>query len=198
MLRQNVALSTYSMSYPLSTAHPTSGGCGGSVAEAKLRSGGSFTVNQTVGESWSITETTFVVVPLSLLVADLTARLIESPAIRLGKKLAGFLTLIATRFRSSTNPARDKPDFRLSNCAGANTEIVHPDERTPVMLRKMVYGKSGIGIPVGSCLLSMICPMKTSGLLRDGHISERLMFGARHIIHKLSDQLIVAVDNCWL
>jgi peptidoglycan/LPS O-acetylase OafA/YrhL len=46
-----------------------------------------YAVTQTLGPSWPALQTSMVVVALSLLVADLTARMIEFPSIRLGKWL---------------------------------------------------------------------------------------------------------------
>jgi peptidoglycan/LPS O-acetylase OafA/YrhL len=47
-----------------------------------------YAVTQTIGSSWPALQTSLVVIALSLLVADLTARTIEFPFIKLGKRLA--------------------------------------------------------------------------------------------------------------
>jgi peptidoglycan/LPS O-acetylase OafA/YrhL len=52
-----------------------------------------YAVNQTIGESWSAIHTGVVVVVLSLLVAELLARMIEFPSIKLGKN---FYTKLVT------------------------------------------------------------------------------------------------------
>lgn len=46
-----------------------------------------YVVNQTIGKSWSVVPTAAAVTGLSLMAADLMVRIIESPSIRLGKKL---------------------------------------------------------------------------------------------------------------
>jgi len=46
-----------------------------------------YVVNQTIGESWSIMQTSIVVIALSLFSAHLIAMTIEFPSINLGKKL---------------------------------------------------------------------------------------------------------------
>ena len=48
-----------------------------------------YVVNQTIGASWSVLETSIAFVPLSILAAEIMARLIEFPSIALGKKLCG-------------------------------------------------------------------------------------------------------------
>lgn len=48
-----------------------------------------YVVNQTIGASWSVLETSIAFIPLSILAAEIMARLIEFPSIELGKKLCG-------------------------------------------------------------------------------------------------------------
>jgi peptidoglycan/LPS O-acetylase OafA/YrhL len=48
-----------------------------------------YVVNQTIGASWSVLETSIAFIPLSILAAEVMARLIEFPSIELGKKLCG-------------------------------------------------------------------------------------------------------------
>ena len=54
-----------------------------------------YVINQTVGESWSVVQTSIILVALSLLAAELMARLIEFPAIKVGKTLCAKLPRIS-------------------------------------------------------------------------------------------------------
>jgi peptidoglycan/LPS O-acetylase OafA/YrhL len=47
-----------------------------------------YAVTQTIGSSWPTLQTSLVVIALSLIVADFTAKTIEFPFIKLGKRLA--------------------------------------------------------------------------------------------------------------
>ena len=45
-----------------------------------------YVITQTIGQAWSVVTTSIVIIPLSLLAAEILARTIEFPSIRLGKK----------------------------------------------------------------------------------------------------------------
>ena len=60
-----------------------------------------YVLRQTIGESWGVLETSIVLIVLSLLFAEMSARWVEEPFIRLGKKLSalGIVSRIAKPMR---------------------------------------------------------------------------------------------------
>jgi len=55
-----------------------------------------YVINQTIGESWPVIQTSIVLIALSLLAAELMATLIEYPSINLGKLICSKLPVLAS------------------------------------------------------------------------------------------------------
>jgi peptidoglycan/LPS O-acetylase OafA/YrhL len=56
-----------------------------------------YVITQTIGQSWSVVQTSIVVIPLSLVAAELMARAIEFPSVELGKKLSARLPVAGAK-----------------------------------------------------------------------------------------------------